>query len=540
MTEQPLATLAGGLPGRPLDHDHLLDDGDREAKALTRLQARSADDLYVRQLLTPAADAVHGDGAQSRVTSELADPEFAGWCDGALSDPRVDDEAGRYDEPAAAPANLATVPPPVGVVVQCEISAGVPAIAGPAGGTALVLVRIFGEPIGALSLEVPAQGLSAGRLAAAIVEETGPLLRERLRECGLPFTGALPTDGLTPPRTPGFVSGREAALVNGPEITVAVCTRDRTDDLAQLLESLRHQEYDRLKVLVIDNAPSDGSTRRLVEALDGELELDYIVEPNPGLSWARNRAIEASDSEIIAWADDDEVADPWWAAEIARAFYEVPEAGAVTGLVAPAELATQCQAWFEAYSGVRRGRGFEREILSPATAAVQSPLYPLPPYGAGANMAFRRDAIVGIGGFDVALGTGTATLAGEDTAAFSSLLLTGGTVVYQPSAIMHHRHRRDNAALERVMLGYGRGLSAYYASMVARHPRCLPELVRLSRRALRDQLSRHGRKRAELQGFPADLLGINRKGLLQGAFLYPGARLHARRLAAASGQGSAR
>ena len=67
--------------------------------------------------------------------------------------------------------------------------------------------------------------------------------------------------------------------------------------------------------------------------------------------------------------------------------------------------------------------------------------------------------------------------------------------------------------------------------MVVRQPGCLPELARLSRQALRDQVSRSGRRLGGLDGFPPELLRINRKGLLQGAFMYPGARRRARRLA---------
>jgi glycosyltransferase involved in cell wall biosynthesis len=424
--------------------------------------------------------------------------------------------------------------PAVGIVVECELSVEVPAIAAPVPGTtALVLVRLFSEPIGMLSLTLPERGLEPAELAAEIAGALGSKLRERFADCAIAWTGSLPTDGLEPGRTPGFIEGRERALADGPEITVAICTRDRSDDLARALDALRHQKYPRLRTLVVDNAPSDDRTLRLVTQLARTREIAYVTEPRPGLSWARNRAIEASDSEIIAWADDDEVCDAWWAAEIARAFVEVPEAGAVTGMVAPAELETESQAWFEQYSGVRRGRGFTRAVFSPATARQQSPLYPLPPYGAGANMAFRRAAVEQIGRFDCALGTGTATLAGEDTAALSALLLAGGTIVYQPSAIVHHRHRRDYDALERVMLGYGRGLSAYYASMLVRHPSCLPELVRLSGRAMRDQVSHDGQRLTELDGFPRELLRINRKGLLQGAFKYPVARLRARRLATA-------
>jgi GT2 family glycosyltransferase len=422
--------------------------------------------------------------------------------------------------------------PAFGIVVHCELSTEIPAIPEAAPGTtALVLVRLFSEPLGMLSLTLSEQGLTPAELALEIVAELGSELRERFSDCGIPWTGSLPTSGLEPGRTPSFIAGRERALREGPEVTAAVCTRDRPDDLVRALDSLEAQKYPRLRILVVDNAPSDDRTRRLVSELAQTREIDYVTEPRPGLSWARNRAIDASDSEVVAWADDDEVCDPWWATEIARAFVEVPEAGAVTGMVAPAELETESQAWFEQYSGVRRGRGFARAVFSPATASEQSPLYPLPPYGAGANMAFRRDAIERIGRFDCALGTGTATLAGEDTAALSALLLAGGTIVYQPSAIVHHRHRRDYGSLERVMLGYGRGLSAYYASMLVRHPTCLPELVRLTGRALRDQLSPDGQRLADLDGFPRELLQINRTGLLQGAFFYPGARVRARRMA---------
>lgn len=422
---------------------------------------------------------------------------------------------------------------PYGLVVERELSTGISEITAPRPGIAAqVLVRVFGEPIGLMSRTLGPGGLSATALAGEISAELETEVRTRFEDCGLPWTGSVPTDGLRPVRTPSFVAGRERALADGPDITMAICTRDRSEDLGRLLDSVAAQRYPRLRVLVVDNAPSDDRTRRLVSRRAESMPLEYVQEPRPGLSWARNRAIEVSVTEIIAWADDDETCDQWWAAEIARAFLEVPDAGAVTGPVAPAELHTTSQALFERYSGLARGRGFTRAVFSPATADEQSPLYPLPPFGAGANMAFRRDAIERIGRFDRALGTGTATLAGEDTAALSLLLLAGGTIVYQPSAIVYHRHRRDYVALERVMLGYGRGLSAYYASMLARHPGCLPELMRLSGRALRDHFSPRGRRRGELEAFPRELLRLHRKGLLQGAFLYPRARLHARRLAA--------
>ncbi len=418
------------------------------------------------------------------------------------------------------------------LIMECDVAAGIPTIAATAAVThALVLVRVFSEPIGLLRASLPAEGLESDELARAIVRDFEPQLRERIEECGLSWRGELATGGLRPPRTPHFLESRARALRDGPQMTVAICTRDRPDGLARLLESLHIQEYQRLHVIVVDNAPSDDRTRRIVSGLSGDRDVSYVMEPRPGLSWARNRAIEASDGEVIAWADDDEICDRCWAAELARAFVEVPDAGAVTGIVIPAELDTPSQARFEQYSGVSRGRGFTRAIFSPATAYLQSPLYPLPPFGCGGNMAFRREAVERIGRFDCALGAGTATLAGEDTAALSELLLGGGTLVYQPTAIVHHRHRRDDAALRHQLLGYGRGLTAFYASTLMHDPSCVRELLHLSRQAARDEFSRRGRRLRELDDdFPRDLLHARRVGMLQGPFMYAGARLHARRL----------
>jgi len=81
------------------------------------------------------------------------------------------------------------------------------------------------------------------------------------------------------------------------------------------------------------------------------------------------------------------------------------------------------------------------------------------------------------------------------------------------------------------MLGYGRGLSAFYTSMLMHHPDCAPELVQLSRKALTDQFSRRGGRLSQLDDdFPRELLRANRVGLLEGPFMYVGARLRARRL----------
>jgi hypothetical protein len=88
---------------------------------------------------------------------------------------------------------------------------------------------------------------------------------------------------------------------------------------------------------------------------------------------------------------------------------------------------------------------------------------PLESVGHGANMAFRRSALVGIGGFDEELGTGSRLHAGEDKDAIWRLLTAGRVGRYEPSASVTHVQWRGRAAAVRLAYGYGQGWGALAA-----------------------------------------------------------------------------
>jgi glycosyltransferase involved in cell wall biosynthesis len=424
--------------------------------------------------------------------------------------------------------------PSVALVAECEIAEGIFPIAEVRSGErVLLLVRMFTEPLGMIDVVARTGGLDPRHVADAIVRELGPQLQERFTECGLAWENSLPLDGLYPQKTPLFLSSRERVMHEGPWLTVAICTRDRPEGLAVTLDTLGTQEYGRFRVVVVDNAPVDDRARQVVNMAVAQhgLDIEHVIEPRPGLSWARNRAIEASRTEVIAFIDDDERCDRWWTAEVARGFVEVPTASAVTGSIVPGELATESQAYFEEFCGIRTGRGFVRAVFSPATAHRQSPLYPRPPFGSGGNMAYRRDVLNSIGRFDCALGAGTVTHGGEDTAALSTVLLDGGTIVYQPTAIVRHYYRRDYLGLRRQLRGYGRGLTSFYTSVLVRRPSSVIEILRLGGQTIREHLSHRDPQPRDLgENFPNDLLRANLIGRMQGPFTYVVARLQAQRL----------
>jgi glycosyltransferase involved in cell wall biosynthesis len=109
---------------------------------------------------------------------------------------------------------------------------------------------------------------------------------------------------------------------------------------------------------VIDNGCQD-EIRELTERILPNAR--YVPERRPGLDFARNRALSEVTSEIIAFLDDDAVADAFWVRSIAECFASFPRAAAVTGLTLPLELETEAQELFEANGGF--APRFTRTIL---------------------------------------------------------------------------------------------------------------------------------------------------------------------------------
>lgn len=387
---------------------------------------------------------------------------------------------------------------------------------------ACVLVRILGEPLGLDFLEIPPAGLSGAAVIQLELERWMPRLRqilgiERTQANRETFGEAIRALGST-----AFSRAHQEFMQRAPRCSVVVCSRDRPEELRRCLSSLLIQDYPDYAVWVVDNAPASGVTRIVVDSFDAKMDIHYVAEPRPGLSRARNAALRCTlDGDLVAWLDDDEVADHMWLTELMRAFAGRPEVLAASGVVVPAELDTQAQIWFEQFGGHSKGRGFAADLFSLATRSRQSPLYPLPPFGVGANMAFRTEALRRLGGFDEALGAGTPSQGSEDTKIFTDVLLTGGAVAYWPSAVTRHFHRRDLDGLRRQMRGYGSGLTAFYTALVLAKPSTAVSLIRLAPHALHDVYSSDSLRVATVgDDFPRHLLAENRRGMAAGPLLY--------------------
>lgn len=247
------------------------------------------------------------------------------------------------------------------------------------------------------------------------------------------------------------------------EASVVVCTRDRPESLARCLDTLAMLSPAPAEIIVVDNAPQTDATRLLVEARP---DVRYVHEPRPGLDIARNTGVRASRGRIIAFTDDDVQVDPQWLYHLCAGF-DTPDVMAVTGLVLPAALDTEPQHRFETHWGFHRGY-LPRRFDADYTRAHLPYGVPAWEIGAGASMAFRRDAFAQVGGFDERLDVGAAGCSG-DSEFWYRLLAHGWTCHYTPTAVAHHTHRATARGLQSQLHAYMRGHTAALLVQYERH-----------------------------------------------------------------------
>ncbi len=339
---------------------------------------------------------------------------------------------------------------------------------------ARVLARWAGVPVGVVEVSVRSGRVRRDDVLQALqAQDPAALPREAVRrallQTGVRPGGDLAAAGLRAEAPP------PAAL---PRVSVIVCTRDRPEELAACLAALTDLTPRPLEVIVVDNAPSSDATLQLVH--DRYPEFRYVFEERPGLDHARNRGLAEAAGDVLAFTDDDVIVDPGWVGALARAFAADPAVGLVTGLAEPAALETRAQLLFERYGGF--GRGCRRTCSQvPQPGRIPWNLVGAGQLGAGANMAFRREVFGSVGAFDPALDVGTPTLGGGDHDMFFRVLHAGWLCVYEPAAVVRHRHRRTMAELRWLLFSYGHATRCFLDREERNFPADRPAVRRLRR-----------------------------------------------------------
>lgn len=454
-------------------------------------QHLSSETAYVRRVLPRAVLRGLGEAARGDLAGiSRSGAVVAGF--GLTVAAYLGGRMGAWRKARAAPPEFAPIR-----IVDADLAKGLPDLAqidpvtGQRHGAAFCLIRDAGQPVKIMEVPLDRPVIPTEDFHALVLAE-----------------------GTARPPAPLPAAVGETA----PHVTVVIATRDRAESLKRCLDSLLTQTYAEMDIVVVDNAPSSAETFDLIETRYAPLgRVTYVLEEKPGLARAHNAGVAAAKGEIIAFTDDDVIVDPAWVAAIAANFALSAQIGCVTGLILPAELDTRAQYWTERHGGF--GKGLARKVFDPARPEDQGPLFPYAAgaFGSGANMAFRRETLARMGGFDATLGAGTLARGGDDLDGFFAALSAGYQIAYEPGAIVWHHHRRSEEGMRRQAYGYGVGLGAYLTKLIVEDPARIGVFLRRFPAALRHLFSRKGGKLGRLPGdYPTRLVWSERWGIVMG------------------------
>jgi GT2 family glycosyltransferase len=216
-----------------------------------------------------------------------------------------------------------------------------------------------------------------------------------------------------------------------PRVSVVVCCHNEERNLAMCLESVEQLVYPDYEVIVIDDGSTDG-TAAIAHQFAG---VRVVSTENRGLAAARNLGLELATGEIVAYIDGDAWPDPHWLTYLVAAFQDSDHVGIGGPNLPPANAGTveQC---------VANAPGGPTHVLVSDGEAEHIP---------GCNMAFRKEALQAIGGFDPQF-----RAAGDDVDICWQLQARGWTLGFDPTAVVWHRRRHTVRSFWRQQTGYGK------------------------------------------------------------------------------------
>ena len=219
-----------------------------------------------------------------------------------------------------------------------------------------------------------------------------------------------------------------------PKISVVVCACDEAATIDECLASIEDLTYPDFEIILVN----DGSRDATGTIARRHASVKVLDIPNGGLSAARNVGLEHAAGEIVAYTDGDVRVDPDWLTHLVRPFLTSDVRGAGGPNLVPADDPPMAQC-------IARAPGGPTQVMLDDRIAEHVP---------GCNMAFRRDALLAVGGFNPIY-----RRAGDDVDVCWRLQARGWKIGFAPSALVWHRHRASLRAYWRQQVGYGEGES---------------------------------------------------------------------------------
>lgn len=206
--------------------------------------------------------------------------------------------------------------------------------------------------------------------------------------------------------------------------TVVIPTYERPEKLLSTVETVCNQTVDDYEVIVIDDGSTSADQNAALERVDGWSHVQVIRQDNTGPAAARNRGWRTTDADIVLFTDDDCIVPDDWIESLLAAFE--PGVGAVGGPLLPDEERRQ-DSVFAAMHAYRNERIYDQPT-EPTIGGKDLPM------GGTANIAYRREALVAVDGFDESF----PAAAGEDADLQDRVVDAGFEMKFVPVVVEHN------------------------------------------------------------------------------------------------------
>jgi glycosyltransferase involved in cell wall biosynthesis len=219
------------------------------------------------------------------------------------------------------------------------------------------------------------------------------------------------------------------------KVAVVICTYNRYDLLPKAIDGALAQDFpeDEYEIIIVDNTPNAANEKgkELKEQYSNAKNVKYLFEETPGLSNARNVAMNATEAKYISYIDDDAIPHQAWLKNVVAGFESFDNVGVVGGKITPM-WETERPAWL---SDQLTGHVSVVDWGGKMRVAAESEWF------AGANISFLREALIASGGFSTNLGrigNGNSLMSNEEIEVLEYIKKENFAAVYSPEAEVDH------------------------------------------------------------------------------------------------------
>lgn len=238
---------------------------------------------------------------------------------------------------------------------------------------------------------------------------------------------------------------------NNIDLSLIIATRDRCRQLACCLQSVCQITFERRwELVIVDNGSADETATVVEKELSNThfISLTYLFEPGQGLANAHNAALRVARGEILVFIDDDCYPAHDFLRQVWAAFAD-PSVGYISGRIMlhdPTDYPITINE-------------FMTPRIIPSGSFVRAGTVQ------GANMSFRRQVLLDVGGFDSLFGPGSRFNA-EDADVAGRASAKGWKGLYCPEVVVRHHHRRKAPDVARLERSYSIGRGAYHMKLL--------------------------------------------------------------------------